>query len=283
MVIACVSDLHENLIEIPQCDILLIAGDLTFGLKHDLVAQQKFLYTDFRHWVDTVPAEHVVAVAGNHEQNVEKWGWPVMDNWPDNFHYLQDEGIELDGLKIWGTPWQPWFYSWAFNAPENNGEAFLAAKYDLIPYDTDIVISHAPPYGYGDRVGDQRDLRAERVGSRALTAALRRINPRLVVCGHVHAGTGDYQLHGKQTRIINAAVVNARYQVKRGPFMVRLQPDKRHFDDGSCGDCSAKRDPEGYTPCEHCGAECGHGYCAPCKKACDFDCERNGGPHACMC
>lgn len=225
--IACVSDLHENLIEIPECDILLIAGDITYGFYNDHVAQQKFLYTKFKNWAEQVPARHVVAIAGNHDQSVEAWGWPARDEWADNFHYLADEGVEIDGIKIWGTPWQPYFYNWAFNAPENNGETFLKEKFDLIPRDTDIVICHGPPYGYGDRVGDQRDLSAERVGSRALTAALHDINPRLMVCGHIHAGTGDYKLHGKQTRIINAAVVNERYEVKRGPFMVNLQPDKR--------------------------------------------------------
>lgn len=227
MRIACVSDLHENLIEIPECDLLLIAGDITYGFKHDLVAQQKFIYTDFKTWAESVPAKHVVAVAGNHDQNIEQWGWPAKDEWPENFHYLQDEGVEIDGLKVWGTPWQPWFYSWAFNAPENNGEAFLKEKFDLIPDGTDIVICHGPPRGYGDRAGDQRDLGCPRVGSRALTDALRRVNPRLMVCGHIHAGTGDYRLHGKQTRIINAAIVNERYEVKRGPFLVSLQPDKR--------------------------------------------------------
>lgn len=240
MKIAAVSDLHENLPEIPECDLLLVAGDITYGLYNDLVAQHRFIYTKFKDWVDSVPAKQVVVIAGNHDQNVEKWGWPALPEWPLNFHYLQDEGIEIDGIKIWGTPWQPYFYNWAFNSSENNPEGFLKEKFDLIPDDTDIVICHGPPHGYGDRVGDQRDLRAERVGSRALTDALRRVNPRLMVCGHIHAGTGDYQLHGKQTRIINAAIVNERYHVKRGPFIVTLQKDKRINDSaGYAGDTSS--------------------------------------------
>jgi Icc-related predicted phosphoesterase len=225
--IACVADLHENLIEIPDCDLLLIAGDITFGLYNDLVAQQKFLYTKFKEWVEQVPAKHVVVIAGNHDQNIERWGWPRSIHDPEKLHYLQDEGVEIDGLNIWGTPWQPYFYNWAFNAPERNGEEFLADKFAMIPDDTDIVICHGPPYGYGDRAGDQRDLGQPRVGSPALTDALNRVNPRLMVCGHIHAGTGDYRLRGKQTRIINAAVVDHHYKVKRGPFMVCLQPDKR--------------------------------------------------------
>lgn len=243
--IACVSDLHENLIEIPECDLLLIAGDITYGFYRDLPAQQEFTYTKFKDWVNEVPARHIVAVAGNHDQNIEAWGWPGLKDgrWPNNFHYLQDEGVEIEGLKIWGSPWQPYFHNWAFNAPERNGEEFLRDKFDLIPDDTDIVICHGPPYGYGDRVGDQGDDGQPRAGSRALTDALWRVNPRLMVCGHIHAGTGEYRLEGKQTHIINAAIVNERYKPKRGPFIVELQADSR----------------------------------------CDFDCDRFGGPHFCMC
>ena len=86
-------------------------------------------------------------VAGNHDQSIEAWGIP------DGLrcHYLQDAGLELFGLRIWGTPWQPWFYDWAFNAPRRDGEEFLASKFDAIPGDTDIVVAHGPPRGFGDR------------------------------------------------------------------------------------------------------------------------------------
>ncbi len=94
-----------------------------------------------------MPADEIVLVAGNHDQSIEAWGVP------DGLrcHYLQDEALELLGLKLWGTPWQPWFLDWAFNAPRQDGEAFLAGKFDAIPPDTDIVVGHGPPRGYGDR------------------------------------------------------------------------------------------------------------------------------------
>ena len=114
----CTADLHENLIDIPECDVLLIAGDVSFAFKGDLAAKQAFLFGEFREWLERVPATEVVLVAGNHDQSIEAWGLP------DGLrcHYLEDSGAELCGLKLWGTPWQPWFHDWAFNAPRRYGE-----------------------------------------------------------------------------------------------------------------------------------------------------------------
>ena len=120
--IACIADLHEHLVEIPACDLLLIAGDVSFAFNGDLRAKQAFLSGPFADWLERVPAEEVVLVAGNHDQSIEQWGVPPGLR----CHYLQDDLIELFGLKIWGTPWQPWFHDWAFNSPRRHGEEFLA-------------------------------------------------------------------------------------------------------------------------------------------------------------
>jgi Icc-related predicted phosphoesterase len=202
--IVCTADLHENLIDIPECDLLLIAGDVSYAFKGDIAAKQAFLDREFRQWLERVPAAEVVLVAGNHDQSIEAWGLP------DGLrcHYLQDAGTELFGLKLWGTPWQPWFHDWAFNAPRRHGEEFLTSIFELIPADTDIVICHGPPRGYGDHSGDADGQ--PHVGSTALTAALERIEPRLVVCGHIHSGYGRYELG--QTEVVNAALVDNAYR-----------------------------------------------------------------------
>lgn len=212
--IVCVSDLHQNLPEIPECDLLCIAGDLTFGFKGHLLDQRAWLVNEFADWVKRVPAKEVAVVAGNHDQCVEAYGWPEGID----CQYLQDSGARLCGLNVWGTPWQPWFYNWAFNAPERNGEEFLAEKFALIPPDTDIVICHGPPRGYGDQVGDPNDPYREgqpHVGSQAMTDRLREVQPRLMVCGHIHSGYGQYRLgHGRlaHTQIVNCALVNNQYR-----------------------------------------------------------------------
>jgi len=201
--IVCVSDLHEHLVDIPTCDLLLIAGDVSFGFREDLAGMHAYLAGEFAAWLERAPAEEVVLVAGNHDKSIEAWGVP------DGLrcHYLADEGIELFGLRIWGTPWQPWFGDWAFNAPRHDGETFLARKFDAIPDDTGIVVAHGPPYGYGDNVPRRGGAH---VGSTAILAALERVQPRLVVCGHIHPGYGRYQLG--ETEILNVSLVDDEYQ-----------------------------------------------------------------------
>jgi Icc-related predicted phosphoesterase len=202
--IVCTADLHEHLVDIPACDLLLIAGDVSFAFKGDLHAKQAFLAGEFKDWLEHVPADDIVLVAGNHDQSIEAWGVP------DGLrcHYLQDEGIELLGLRLWGTPWQPWFYDWAFNAPRHDGEVFLGSKFDLIPADTDIIVGHGPPHGYGDLTS--RPSGDVHVGSTAMTETLQRVQPRLMVCGHIHPGYGRYR-HGG-TEIINASLVDNGYR-----------------------------------------------------------------------
>ena len=199
--IVCISDQHEHLVDIPACELLLIAGDVSFAFKGDLRSKQAFLAGEFKDWLDRVPAEEVVLVAGNHDQSIEAWGMP------DGLrcHYLQDEGIELFGLELWGTPWQPWFYDWAFNAPRRDGESFLADKFERIPADTDIVVAHGPPFGHGDMT-----MRGEHVGSTAMTETLERVRPRLMVCGHIHPAYGRYRLG--ETEVINASLVDEEYR-----------------------------------------------------------------------
>jgi Icc-related predicted phosphoesterase len=198
--IVCISDLHEHLVDIPACDLLLIAGDVSFAFKGDLAAKHAFLAGEFKDWLDRVPADEIVLVAGNHDQSIEAQGIP------DGLrcHYLEDAGLELFGLRIWGTPWQPWFYDWAFNAPRHNGEEFLASKFDAIPADIDIVVAHGPPRGFGDRT------RQSHVGSTAMAAALECVQPRLMVCGHIHPAYGRYRLGA--TEVLNASLVDEGYR-----------------------------------------------------------------------
>lgn len=230
--VICVSDLHENWIDLPEGDIAVVAGDLTYGFKHDYASQQKTLIGPFQEWAARQPVKHVVCIAGNHDQSVQAWGWPIQGDLDGKLIYLQDSGAEVCGLKVWGTPWQPWFYSWAFNAPERNGEAFLRQKFSLIPEDTDIIICHGPPYGAGDSDPPAAYLHLDasydsqpRIGSRALAATIRRIKPKLMVCGHIHYGYGEYEFQRCPTKIVNAAIVNNSYKPVNPPIVVDLSDD----------------------------------------------------------
>ena len=96
-----------------------------------------------------------VLVSGNHDWLFEK-DYSLAKNLCqyNNITYLEDSEATLGGLRIYGTPWQPWFYDWAFNLPRLGNE--LHDKWAKIPIGTDILITHGPPNGYGDLVNNWR-------------------------------------------------------------------------------------------------------------------------------
>ena len=196
MRIICVSDLHGHFPSIPDCDLLLLSGDYCPMSKH-----QHWWYRDkFAIWLNGLSNRmKIIGVAGNHDFIFEEYPHllPVL-----NWEYLQDSGCEFNGLKFWGTPWTLRFHDWAFNADENE----LNQKFGLIPDDTDIIITHGPPLGYGDF----SQYGKERIGSKYLYDKIVRIQPKLVVYGHNHDGYGRYQIGN--TVCLNCALVNDAYK-----------------------------------------------------------------------
>src|SRR5438477_8830187 len=134
-VIVAASDLHGHLPDVPPCDLLLLAGDLCPVMDHSIATQAQFLAGPLKDWLETVPAKHVVAIAGNHDFIFER----DADLVPQGLRwtYLQDAGATVGGFKVYGTPWQPWFYDWAFNL---KSEEEMAAKWAKIPNGTDILV-----------------------------------------------------------------------------------------------------------------------------------------------
>jgi Icc-related predicted phosphoesterase len=198
-----IADLHGSLVPVPECDLLLIAGDICPTLKFSARGQAAFLDDPFRRWLERIPARHVVAVAGNHDFifQHEPERVPAGLRWT----YLQDSSTHVGGLKIYGSPWQPWFHDWAFNLREPE----LEAKWERIPDDTDVLLLHGPPHGYGDRTSGGRHE-----GSPSLLRAIRRVRPRLAVFGHIHEARGrwDLEVDGKAVTLANVSVMNERYE-----------------------------------------------------------------------
>ena len=100
----------------------------------------------------------------------------------------------------------------------------LAEVYAKIPDDVDVIVSHQPPYGYGDRVPDkyivfQADGDAH-VGSKELLRTIDRVRPKFVICGHIHDGRGEYQ--HRETRILNVALVNEQYERVHEPVIFEV-------------------------------------------------------------
>jgi len=211
MIIDCISDLHGFLPELEGGDLLLVAGDLT---AHDSVIEhQKFV-----EWLSEQPYRKKVYIAGNHDGHYQR----PLENYPiyPDCHYLEDCGIEFEGLKIWGSPWSLWFKGIHPRCKAFTGtESDLKKKYELIPEETDILITHGPPYGTMDVVRSFHTGKAEHVGSTILAGTLNTLkNLKLHCFGHIHEGYGK----SKDSRSVNASYVDEQYMPVNKPIRIEL-------------------------------------------------------------
>lgn len=201
--IVTASDTHERHgdIEIPEGDIFIHAGD--FSNRGSTKSVQ-----EFNTFLGTLPHRHKIIIAGNHDLCFEKKNAEARAL-ITNAIYLQDEAITLEGIHFYGSPWQPWFFSWAFNLkkPEE-----LREKWAKIPEKTDILITHGPPYGYGDRT-----TRGDLVGCKELLKRIQVLKPRYHIFGHIHEGAGQFQ--SESTTFINASNCNFHYEPVNPPIV----------------------------------------------------------------
>jgi len=208
MRIVCLSDTHcqTNSIDVPDGDVLIVAGDVCLsGRMHELQQFDEFL--------GQLPHKHKLFVAGNHDIPFDCFTTEKAATLLKNATcYLESSSIEIEGVKLWGSPWQPEFFNWAFNLPRGPRLAEIWAQ---IPNDTDVLVTHTPPYGILDRVDS-----GEHVGCEDLRRALQRVKPKVHVFGHVHEDRGVMELNG--TTFINACICNERYMAVHQPIVFDL-------------------------------------------------------------
>lgn len=224
MKVVATSDLHGRLPEVPDCDLLLLAGDICpdhpigkvqrYGLPDNGASYQAaWLDGPFRKWLEGLRVRHIViaAIWGNHDFVGEHPSLVPRLPW----NLIQDERFVFYDLTIWGTPWVPGLPRWAFYG---SSEA-LRARAEAIPAGIDILMTHGPPYGTADFVAPQ--FGSTHVGDRALRAELPRIAPGLIVCGHIHERFGVCSTR-KGTPVFNVSHMNENYDDHRARPLVTL-------------------------------------------------------------
>lgn len=200
MLIDCISDLHGFKPELLGGDILIICGDLTARNKREE-------YDQFNVWLSSLPYRCKVVIGGNHDGLLERKRVTIGN---ENIHYLCDSGFEFEGLKIWGSPYTPKFANWYFM--ENRGQD-IQRHWNLIPTDTNILVTHGPPYGIFDEIDDD-----VHVGCQELRKAVQeRIKPHIHCFGHIHECGGKIAKIG-DTTYVNCSYVDERYRPVNSPI-----------------------------------------------------------------
>lgn len=209
MRLVLISDTHmtHGRIDVPAGDILIHAGDST---KRGTAPQLR----EVAEFMAAQPHAHKVIIAGNHDFGLQEdlgLGRTLFGE-----AYLCDAEARFGDVRVWGSPWQPWFYDWAFNL--QRGEP-LREKWDLIPEGTDVLVTHGPPQGILDRTVMGQD-----VGCEELLLAAMRVRPRVHVFGHIHEAYGTRRVG--DTLFVNASTCTLAYQPDNAPIVVELPSDR---------------------------------------------------------
>lgn len=219
MKIVMISDthgLHSLMKPLPQGDVLIHAGDcLNSGSFEELY---QFLY-----WFKKQPHKYKIMIAGNHDWCFERkpeQAQKVVRNTLDmagGIIYLQDSSIEIEGVKFYGSPWQPFFCDWAFNL--NRGKD-LYDKWQMIPEDTDVLITHGPPYGILDLAPGDRHVGCEELEARIYKMWGNTEKLKIHVFGHLHGSYGTGRIGN--VRFYNAAICTEQYEPTNEPWEIEL-------------------------------------------------------------
>lgn len=220
---------HEELLwdktDLPGGDLLIHAGDImNSGFNANDI-------TNFCSWFNTLEQyDHKVFIAGNHDRMFEDKPERALEivnsyKWID---YLQDDWLivgdrdahdpNVETAKIYGSPWQPEFYNWAFNLPK--GGPGLMSKWEAIPADTDILITHGPPQDHLDMSGPPYN--EPHLGCALLREKVDEQPPKIHVFGHIHGGYGYKFYNG--THFFNASILNERYEYVNKPVTFDWDP-----------------------------------------------------------
>jgi Icc-related predicted phosphoesterase len=204
------SDTHNYEVAVPEGDLVVHCGDATERGTIQEVSK-------FAEWFGKLPHRHKLFIAGNHdflfEQNPTVARLILKDN---GIAYLEDDYLELEGLRIYGTPQQPYFHGWAFNREEED----LMEIYERIPDGLDILITHCPPRGILDEVA--QDFKLRHIGSYDLLQKVSRAKPKFHCFGHCHVGYGAKSVI--DTFYINAAICNERQLPVNKPWTFEVEP-----------------------------------------------------------
>mgnify|MGYP000391874844 CR=1 FL=1 len=203
-----ISDTHtfHELLQIPEgIDMVIHSGDCSNPRDpyNNEPEVRKFI-----DWFSGLDIKYKIYVAGNHDTSIER-GLVTKDDFSKNgIHYLENTSVEIEGLKIFGSPYTPMFGNWAFMKARPKLDRVWNKA---IPDDSDIVIVHGPPKGVLDLSYD-RNGKLEFCGDKSLMNKIKIVKPLFMMFGHIHnnediVNAGTRKVSGLDTIFSNGSVV----------------------------------------------------------------------------
>lgn len=205
MIVTIIADthgLHEE-VKLTKGDILIHAGDITeYGTEEEVF--------DFLNCFSNQAFTYKIFIAGNHDLFLEECTKAQRKKMiPKNIIYLNNSGVEINKIIIWGSPFTPYFLGMAFNAKQG---AEIKKHWNKIPFETDILVTHGPPLGILDN-----DL-----GCKSLLEKVLEVNPKIHCFGHIHEQEKCIKKNG--ITFINAALVNSLKPMEMDNYKIIVKP-----------------------------------------------------------
>lgn len=192
------SDVHDRfgLLKFPKADLYICSGDAT---NMGTIGSFEIFNRVMGECLKQKLTKKVLFVPGNHDFGLQdEYGDSILAL--SNMEVLIDKTIELYGLKIHGSPWTPIFYNWAFMKREID----LGNKWNLIPDDVNILVTHGPPYSILDKI----ERFPFNVGSSTLKQKIDFLIEKNLILhqfGHIHESRGIKKI--KNTTFMNASSI----------------------------------------------------------------------------
>lgn len=205
MRLVCLADTHNlhHHLPIPDGDVLIHAGDCTDGGTRNET-------NNFLKWMDEQPHPYKILIPGNHDFYFEKR--ELLKTIPEGIEVLLDQELIIKGKKFWGSPVTPGMENWAFN--RERGLA-MQRHWGKIPEDTDVLITHTPPYGIMDQIAS-----GERLGCEELLKTLDYVEPEIHLFGHIHYSSG--YLKRSKTSFYNLSILDEAGSIMRSPMVLDI-------------------------------------------------------------
>ena len=193
---------HRKLKNLPKADLIIHGGDVSkLGQAHEV--------EDFIHWFLRLDYAHKIFIAGNHDFYFEDYSFDfIQKKLTSNCHYLCNSGVEIEDVKIWGSPVTPTFFNWAFNVDRGKP---IQKYWNMIPSNTDILVTHGPVGGILDRTTSNINA-----GCEDLLKTVNKVQPKFHLFGHIHEAYGKEKVN--ETTYFNGSLLNEYYNLVNNPW-----------------------------------------------------------------